>query len=174
MRRKIMLLVFLAMGIFISCNNKEVKKQKRALAASVAHTKSYTADFVNDQYADISYQIEAFKIGKERILKPELKKYLEDNLEKLEQNREQLKEIALKENIPLNEPKTYEKELYKLTIADAKGFDDVFVLYYKEFLKTAIQKLTENDLEKNVVIDSFKNDYGKTLYEQKLYFDLLK
>ena len=66
----------------------------------------------------------------------------------------------------------HQKDLYKLTMADIKGFDKIFVLYYKDFLNKTIEDITSNSVE-NESFNTLKNNYGNILYEQKLYFDVL-
>ncbi len=158
--------------LLISCNKTETEKKSKTLATKKEIVNPENV-FTNKQIWNLEYQIGAFKIGSEKTANPELKKYLKENLPKLEQLLKDYKAAANNEKIDVKAVSSdYQNELYKLAIADTKGFDNVFKLYYKEFLAKTIQEISADTLE-DKTFDSLKNRYGNLLYEQKLYFDIL-
>src|SRR5690606_3255747 len=166
------LLVPLAL-LLIACNkNTETTEKERPLATKT-EKKGTTLMVMNDQYKGIEYQVGAFKIGIERLENKELKNYLKEQLNDLETLRSNFQTAAEKNNVEIKTlPEDNKKELYKLSIADAKDFDKIFVMYYKDFLNKSIKQLSELEVA-NDDFNMLKNKYGNILYEQKLYFDVL-
>ena len=158
--------------LLVGCNKTtETEKSTKSLATNKESLRNEST-FTNQQISNLEFQVKAFKIGSEKVSDTELKKYLLENLPKLE---EMLKEYKTVVNVTANENLSAEnqRELYKLAIADNNGFDNVFILYYKDFLKKTIHENSSQTLD-NETYDSLKNRYGNILYEQKLYFDVLK
>ena len=84
------------------------------------------------------------------------------------------KSTAISNNIEINSITNENQEsLYKLAIADTKGFDNVFIMYYKQFLGKTINEIAAHQIE-NEHFNALKNKYGNILYAHKLYFDVLK
>lgn len=166
------LLVSLAL-LLIACNkNTETTEKERPLATKT-EKKGTTLIVMNDQYNDIEYQIGAFNMGIERLANKELKNYLQEHLPELENLRTDFQVIAEKNNMEIkSSSEVNQKELYKLSIADTKDFDKIFVMYYKGFLNKSIKQLSELETP-NEEFKQLKNKYGSILYEQKLYFDVL-
>lgn len=158
--------------LLVGCNKTtETEKSTKSLATKKENLNAESG-FINQQISNLEFQVKAFKIGSEKVSDEELKKYLLENLPKLE---EMLKEYKTVVNGSSSENLSDEnqRELYKLSIADNNGFDNVFILYYKDFLKKTIHENSSQILD-NETYDSLKNRYGNILYEQKLYFDVLK
>jgi len=171
MKTNYFLLLLLGL-LFVGCNKTtKTEKDTKTLATKKEGLKEESA-FTYQQISNLEFQVGAFKIGSEKVSNAELKKYLLENLPKLE---EMLKEYKSAVNLTTSENTSdkNERELYKLAIADTKGFDNVFILYYKDFLKKTIHENSSQTLD-NEIYDSLKNRYGNILYEQKLYFDVLK
>lgn len=166
------LLVSLAL-MLIACNkNTEIIENERPLATKTVK-KGTTLMIMNDQYKGIEYQVGAFNIGIERLANKELKNYLKEHLGDLEALRSDFQVMAEKNNLEIkSSPEDNQKELYKLSIADTKDFDKIFVMYYKDFLNKSIKQLLELEVP-NDDFNVLKNKYGNILYEQKLYFDVL-
>src|SRR5690554_4992520 len=166
------LLVSLAL-MLIACNkNTETTENERPLATKTAK-KGTSLVFMNDQYNGIEYQVGAFHIGIERLENKGLKNYLKEHLSELETLRTDFQIIAEKNNVEIkSSSEVNQKELYKLSIADTKDFDKIFVMYYKDFLNKSIKQLSELEVP-NDDFNMLKNKYGNILYEQKLYFDVL-
>jgi len=158
--------------LLVGCNKTtETEKSTKSLATKKENLNAESG-FITQQISNLEFQVKAFKIGSEKVSDEELKKYLLENLPKLE---EMLKEYKTVVNVSSSENLSDEnqRELYKLSIADNNGFDNVFILYYKDFLKKTIHENSSQILD-NETYDSLKNRYGNILYEQKLYFDVLK
>jgi|SRR5690554_2323823 len=166
------LLVPLALFVF-GCNQSSEttqserpvsKKQKKMVAAP---------EFVEQQFNSLDYQVKAFSIGLERLENEKIKDYLRDKLPMLENLRSDFQTVSINNGMKINEDtQVHKNELYKLTVADAKDFDKVFVLYYKEFLNNSIDKLSQIEVLDQEFIP-LKDKYGHILYEQKLFFDVL-
>lgn len=130
--------------------------------------------FLNEQMDKMNYQLEAFKIGGERLTDKEIKDFILLQSTKINPLIEEYK-VMLKEkggDAYIASDK-YKNELYKLSIADAKDFDNIFVKYYKDFLAINIKELGSLELH-NEKVNALKNKYGNELYEEKLFFDLKK
>lgn len=146
----------------ISTNKKEVKE--------VVIDESVT--FMGNQISNMKYQIEAFKIGSERMNDQEVKKYLVDEISKIQVIQKEFESLYVeKGGIDTTMNEQFKDDLYKLSIADTKDFDNLFVLYYKQFLTKNIQELGKIELH-NEKVNALKNKYGNELYDQKLYFDV--
>lgn len=159
--------------ILVSCN-KEVKKTEKTSKTKTTKLADSTAYFVNEQYGDISYQVDAFNLGIERISNPDLKEYLKTHLNELKTLQNDFQLTASSNNIEIaTKSEAHQNELYKLSIADAKDFDNIFVMYYKDFLNSTIKGLADKNIT-NEDFTKLKNKYGNILYDQKLYFDVLK
>lgn len=159
--------------VLIGCNKQTDAEKKEKIYATKKDSVKAEDVFTNKQISNIEYQIEAFKIGYEKSANPELKKYLKENLPKLQQLLSDYKEAATDQKIEVKTiSENHHKDLYKLAMADTKGFDNIFVLYYKEFLNKTIQEITSNKVD-DETFNMLKNDYGNVLYEQKLHFDIL-
>lgn|GEM_PF-2374296 len=161
-----------ALSLMISCNKATDDGDGKKQIAGKSVVMDESVAFLNHQTESIQYQIDAIKLGNERIANPEIKKYLNANLPKLYTLLDDFKKAA-KDKSGTDVPKsdTYKSDLYKLTIADAKEFDDIFVLYYKDFLNKMVKELGSVELH-NEKMNALKNSYGNVLYEQKLYFDV--
>ncbi|UUV20828.1 hypothetical protein [Paenimyroides aestuarii] len=169
-------ILFFTVLLLIGCNkqpNSETADQPVVTKNKKAKEHPEAA-FVNQQISNLQYQIEAFKIGKEKVANPELKKYLSDHLQDLETLQSDYKSAAAAHQIdmqPISEE--LQKDVYKLAIADTKGYDKVFLLYYKDFLSKAMDQIAESKTTEPA-FTTLKNKHGNILYEQKLYFDVLK
>lgn len=166
------LLVPLALFVFGCHQSSETTRNERSV--SKKEKKMVAApEFVEQQFNSLDYQVKAFSIGLERLENENIKDYLRDKLPMLENLRSDFQTVSLNKGMKINEHRQeYKNELYKLTIADAKDFDKVFVLYYKEFLNKSIDKLAQIEgLDQEFI--PLKDKYGHILYEQKLFFDVL-
>ncbi len=166
-------LLLIAGVLLIGCNKPTDTEKKNKIFATKKENVNPDNVFTNKQISNIEYQIEAFKIGYEKSANPELQKYLKENLPKLQQLLSDYKSEAITQKVEIKTiSEEHQKYLYKLAMADTKGFDKIFILYYKDFLNKTIQEITSNTVE-NESFNALKNDYGNVLYEQKLYFDIL-
>ncbi len=166
------LLVPLAMLVF-GCNQSGETTERERTETKKAKKTVAVPEFVERQYNCIDYQVKAFSIGLERLENENIKTYLRDNLPMLENLRSDFQTTATNNGMKIEEnSKVNENELYKLTVADAKDFDKVFILYYKDFLKNSIEQLSEVEVS-NPDFAPLKDKYGHILYEQKLFFDVL-
>lgn len=166
------LFILSALSLLISCNKTTDDGESKKQIAGKSVVMDESVAFLNHQTESIQYQIDAIKLANERISNPEIKKYLNENLPKLYILLDDFKK-ATKDKSGTEVPKTdtYRSDLYKLTIADAKEFDDIFILYYKDFLNKMVKDLGAVELH-NEKVNALKNSYGNVLYEQKLYFDV--
>lgn len=160
-----------ASALLLSCNEKEATKDTTVKTSKKEIVNPETA-FSTKQIWNLHYQIQAFKIASEKAEDPQLKQYLAENLTKMQQLLNDYK-LASNGSDAMDEAKTdeHQKELYKLTMADIKGFDNVFKLYYKDFLNKTIKDIASENVE-DETLNALKNKYGNLLYEQKLYFDV--
>lgn len=158
--------------LVLSCNKTADNTEKSSKEKTVKQDS--TAYKVNEQYNDIVYQIEAFNLGMERLSNPEIKEYLKNNLDHLKMLQKDYQLKASDNGMELKDlTEQHKKDLYKLSIADTKDFDNIFVLYYKEFLNGKIKTLSGKTMT-NEDFNELKNKYGNLLYDQKLYFDVVK
>jgi len=160
-----------ASALLLSCNEKEATKDT-TVKTSKKEIVNPEAAFSTKQIWNLHYQIQAFKIASEKAEDPQLKQYLAENLTKMQQLLNDYK-LASNGSDAKDEAKAdeHQKELYKLTMADIKGFDNVFKLYYKDFLNKTIKDIASENVE-DETLNALKNKYGNLLYEQKLYFDV--
>ncbi|RRA96304.1 DUF4142 domain-containing protein [Paenimyroides viscosum] len=166
--------LLLIVGVLLIGCNKPAENQKKNKTFATKKEQIKPEDvFTNKLISNIEYQVEAFKIGYEKSSNPELKNYLNTNLPKLQKLLSDYKSAAIAQKVEIKTmTEEHQKDLYKLTMADIKGFDKIFVLYYKDFLNKTIEDITSNSVE-NESFNTLKNNYGNILYEQKLYFDVL-
>lgn len=169
--------ILLLVGLLlVSCakqtNSENVEKPKTTKGKKVKEHAE--AAFTNQQISNLEYQIEAFKIGSEKVVNAELKDYLSKHISDLQTIQSEYKTLATTNNIEVK-PITdnLQKDLYKLAIADAAGFDKVFIHYYKAFLSKTMKNNAEVT-NTDPAFTTLKNKYGNILYEHKLYFDMLK
>lgn len=162
--------------LLVGCNNQtNVEKPAKSLAKkSKLKKNSAESVFTNQQISNLEFQVEAFKIGSEKMVNAELKKYLTEHLPELKDLLSEYKSAAIANNFEVNAISNENQEnLYKLAIADVKGFDNIFALYYKDFLNKTIDEIASHEIE-NESLNALKNKYGNILYAHKLYFDVLK
>lgn len=177
MRTKYLFLLtsLLILGSCEKAKDTDTNEDKKQIADKSGVTDE-SVTFLNKQILNIQYQIDAIELGNERISNVEIKRYLNDNLSKL---NVLLKDFQMeveakgktKSAAVVPESDVYKKDLYKLSIADAKNFDNIFLLYYKDFLNKNVKELGATELH-NEKANALKNKYGNILYEQKLYFDV--
>jgi len=168
-------LLLLSAFLLLSCNN-QTSTDKPATVKTSKKSKMVSPEsaFTNEQISNLEYQIEAFKIGAEKLSDPELKNYLSEHLPELNQLLSEYKSTAITNNIEINSISNNDQEnLYKLAMADTKGFDNIFIMYYKDFLSKTINEIADHKIEDQHFY-ALKNKYGNILYAHKLYFDVLK
>lgn len=157
-----------------SCNKTTEQKEKTTTSKTTKVVADESTTFLNKQISSINYQIQAFELGNERSKNAEVKKFISENLAKLNVLLKDF-EMDYKEkagtDVVAND--THKNDLYKLSIADDKDFDNLFPKYYKEFLTLKMSELASEQL-KDSKVNGLKDAYGKTLYEHKLFFDLIK
>src|SRR5690606_28628193 len=168
-------LLLLCAIFLMSCNNQPTTEKSVSAITSKKHKKlSPESIFANEQISNLEYQVEAFKIGSEKVVNTELKKYLNEHLPELKELLSEYKSTAISNNIEINSITNENQEsLYKLAIADTKGIDNVCIMYYKQFLGKTSNEIAAQQIE-DELINALKNKYGNILYAHKLYFDVLK
>src|SRR5690606_29505427 len=104
----------------------------------------------------------------------DLKKYLHDEIDNLKELLSQTKSLAITNNYEIKPiSKELQDNLYKLVIGDVKGFDNVFILYYKDFLSKSLDDIAVHKFD-DLSVNQLKDKYGNLLYNHKLYFDVQK
>lgn len=157
-----------------SCNKNADQNENTNTIKKTKVVADESSAFLNNQINSITYQIQAFELGNERSKNAEVKKYMNENLAKLKVMLKDY-EMSYKEKAGTDAVTndTHKNDLYKLSIADDKDFDNLFPKYYKEFLTLKMNELGAEQL-KDAKVNELKDAYGKILYEHKLFFDLIK
>lgn len=164
--------------IAISCNNQQrVEGDEKKISVNKKSKKfeeTPESTYINNQISRLEFQVEAFKIGSEKVASPDLKKYLNDEIDNLKELLSQTKSLAITNNYEIKPiSKELQDNLYKLVIGDVKGFDNVFILYYKDFLSKSLDDIAVHKFD-DLSVNQLKDKYGNLLYNHKLYFDVQK
>src|SRR5690606_7818308 len=142
-------LLLLCAIFLMSCNNQPTTEKSVSAITSKKHKKlSPESIFANEQISNLEYQVQAFKIGSEKVGNTELNKDLNEHLPELRELLSEYKATAISNNIEINRITNENHESrYKLAIADTKGFDNVFIMYYKQFLGKTINEVAAHQIE---------------------------
>lgn len=177
MNLKYLIIAFSVFSI-VACNkekenditNESLKSNKKS--TSKQSNTDETIPFLQQQLAKMNYQQEAFKIGKERLVDLSVKDYINSQDSEIKNLIKDYETMFLeKSGSSYKDANIYKNELYKLSIADAKDFDNIFIKYYKEFLSTSVNELGAMKLH-NEELNGLKNAYGNLLYDQNLFFSI--
>ena len=123
-------LLLLCAIFLMSCNNQPTTEKSVSAITSKKHKKlSPESIFANEQISNLEYQVEAFKIGSEKVVNAELKKYLNENLPELKELLSEYKSTAISNNIEINgiyRPTVF----YNINVTFKNGF---FVASWNDF-----------------------------------------
>lgn len=138
-----MVALFLASScVLISCTEK---KTTITTIKTATPEEQQMATYVNSLYQYYLFDISSFQLMKEKSINKELHAFGDQEIAMSKDQLQKIEAFALKNNIVLDSTSSdpLDTSLYKLTVADQKDFDRIFIADYQKINRTFTDSLTQ-------------------------------